>query len=97
MITIMFTKGNKHVSPISDLHLKLLQKLTGICDANVWKLNCSIHKSHSRGILLVDAMEGSVEWDIVDLCCDNFRKEVISEMPPPWNHAPGFRKLNQAA
>jgi len=95
MITIMFIKGNQHVMPVSDVHHKLLQKLTGITDSIVWKFDCSIHKSHSRGILLVDAIEGSFEWDIVDLCCNNFRKEIIGGMPPPWNHAPGFTRVIQ--
>jgi hypothetical protein len=93
MITIMFMEGNKHVSPVLDLHRKLLEKLNSVTDSNVWKLNCSIHGSRSHAILLIDAGEGSAKWDVVDLCCENFRREIGAEMPYPWNHSPGIRRF----
>lgn len=97
MVKIMFKEGNRHVSPMLDARRVVLDKLSNVTDSNVWKLNCPTHKSRSQATLLIDVTEGSNEWDIVDFCCEDFRHQIITEMPQPWNHRPGIRRIDQAA
>jgi len=97
MINILFREGNKHVSPILDLRRELLNKLSNVTESNVWRLNCPTHRSRSRATLVIDVAEGSDEWDVMDFCCEDFRREITTIMPHPWNHPPGIRKFEQAA
>ncbi len=83
MVNLILKEGNRHVDPSWDARPVIVEISKSMAQSRIQRLNCPVHKSQSRATLLLDVGSGRVSWQILDYCCESFRRTLAQKMPKP--------------